>query len=159
MAKMTRRRKTIEEKVAEASEGIAMVLVPIITKSCFNKNIKLKVFGNDYNTKDGTGIRDYIHVLDLADAHIKTMHYILQRNENIIVNLASGKGHSVFDLINSSKIITQKKIDYNIVNRRKGDVESIFAISNFANKKLNWNCNYSDIDTIISSMWEIYKHA
>ena len=134
-------------------------LLPIIMETAIGIRSTLQVFGNDYNTKDGTGIRDYIHVLDLADAHIKTMHYILQRNENIIVNLATGKGHSVFDLINTSKIITEKKIDYNVVNRRNGDVESIFAISNFANKKLNWNCNYSDIDTIISSMWELYKHA
>ena len=134
-------------------------LLPIIMETAIGIRSTLQVFGNDYNTKDGTGIRDYIHVMDLADAHIKTMHYILQNNKNLIVNLATGKGHSVFDLIKKSKIITKKDIDYNVTNRREGDVESVYAISNLANKKLNWNCNYSDIDTIISSMWEIYKRS
>ena len=79
--------------------------------------------------------------------------------ENYIINLATGCGHSVFNIIKKASEITKKKIDFNVVDRRDGDVESLFAISNLANTKINWNCNYSDIDTIISSMWKIYKRS
>jgi len=134
-------------------------LLPIIMETAIGKRETFQVFGNDYNTPDGSAIRDYIHVMDLADAHIKTMSCLLETNENYIINLATGCGHSVFNIIKKTREITKKKIDFNVVDRRDGDVENLFAISNLANTKLNWNCNYSDIDTIISSMWKIYKRS
>ena len=132
-------------------------LLPIIMETAIGGKQTIEVFGDDYNTLDGSAIRDYIHVMDLADAHIKTMNYILQNNENLIVNLSTGIGHSVFDVIKKAKIITKKNINFIIGDRREGDVDSLFATSSLANNKLDWNCNYSNIDTIISSMWKVYQ--
>ena len=116
----------------------------------------LEVYGADYKTKDGTGIRDYIHVSDLSSAHIKAMDYISQNNKDIILNLGTGKGNSVFDIIKKVEKITKRKISYKIVGRRNGDTSTILASAEEANKILNWKPKCSDLDTIISSTWNIY---
>ena len=117
---------------------------------------KLEVYGNDYDTYDGTCTRDYIHVSDLAIAHAKSID-CLNENSNIKLNLATGKHYSVLDVIKKAENICGKKIAYDFVPRRPGDPSELYSISNNANKKLNWYPKFSDIETILKSMWEIYK--
>jgi UDP-glucose 4-epimerase len=95
-------------------------LIPIVMEVASGRREKMEVFGNDYDTSDGTGVRDYIHVTDLATAHVKAIEY-LNENESIILNLATGESHSVLDVINKTKEISGKNIPYHIVDRRPGD--------------------------------------
>jgi UDP-glucose 4-epimerase len=117
----------------------------------------MEVFGDDYDTPDGTGVRDYIHVNDLASAHVSALNYLVEKNENLIVNLATGVGYSVLDVINMAEKVTKKKISYEIVGRRDGDPAELTAISMRAKKLLNWEAKHSDIETLLSTIWEIYK--
>ena len=97
---------------------------------------EFKVFGNDWPTKDGTCIRDYIHVMDLAEAHLKALNYLSQiNNEHIILNLGTGKGTSVLELINTFQEVNKVKIHYTFVERRKGDMPEVFADPSLASKK------------------------
>lgn len=128
-------------------------LLPIVMEVAAGSREKINVFGNDYDTPDGTCLRDYIHVNDLAVGHVKAIE-MLPSNRKVVTNLATGNSYSVLDVINKSCDITNKKIDYSIVNRREGDPDKLFASSN---NILNYNNKYSDLDTIISSMWDIYK--
>ena len=118
---------------------------------------QLAVYGNNYNTKDGTGIRDYIHVSDLAKAHIDSINYISNNKENLIINLGNEIGYSVLDVINKASEISEKKIEYRIEPKREGDIDSLIANTNLAKKLIGWKPRYSDLDTIINSTWEIYK--
>jgi len=133
-------------------------LLPIIMKVASGEQKGMSVYGNDYNTKDGSCIRDYIHVNDLASAHILSMDYILENNKDLILNLATGCGYSVLEVINQSEKITGRKINYEIANRREGDPAIVIAKTNFANNLLCWRPVYSNIDTIIRSMWNVYKN-
>jgi len=133
-------------------------LLPIIMETACGSRSAVQVYGDDYDTNDGTGIRDYIHVLDLADAHIKAMNYIMQHKKNIIVNLSTQNGYSVLDIIKESRKITCRNIPYAIVSRRSGDTATVVASSSLANKLLGWVPVHSDINTIVKSMWEIYKN-
>tara|TARA_Y100001970_G_C14147247_1_gene810570 strand:- start:358 stop:1311 length:954 start_codon:yes stop_codon:yes gene_type:complete len=128
-------------------------LLPIVMEVAAGLRKKIDVFGNDYNTSDGTCLRDYIHVNDLAVGHIKAIE-MLSNNGKIITNLATGNSYSVLDVINKSSQITNKEINYSIVDRREGDPDKLFASSN---NILNYSNRYSDLETIISSMWEVYK--
>ena len=132
-------------------------LLPLIMETAAGTRNILQIFGDDYDTLDGSAIRDYIHVTDLAIAHLNSMYYILDKNENLTLNLSTGFGCSVFDVISKAKKITKREINSIVVNRRPGDVDSLFATSKLAEKNINWHCNYSDIDTIIDSMWQMYK--
>ena len=132
-------------------------LLPIVMETALGKKASLNVFGNNYNTPDGTGIRDYIHVTDLAIAHIASLDYLSNKQNNLPLNLASGEGYSVLDVIKKTEKITGKKILYKIVDRRAGDPSKLVAVSKFAKNKINWDCAYSDIDTILHSMWNVYN--
>tara|TARA_Y100001968_G_scaffold130908_1_gene119484 strand:- start:218 stop:1204 length:987 start_codon:yes stop_codon:yes gene_type:complete len=132
-------------------------LLPIVMEVANNKRNKMKVFGNDYNTKDGTCIRDYIHVLDLASAHIKALHYLNNNCHSTIINLSTGNGNSVLDVIGVAEKITNNKINYNFSNRREGDPPILISTNNKAKKELGWSPKYS-IEEIISSMWNIYNN-
>ena len=129
-------------------------LLPIVMEVAAGLREKINVFGNDYNTPDGTCLRDYIHVNDLAVGHVKAIE-MLSNNGKITTNLATGNSYSVLDVINKSSQITNKEIKYSIIDRREGDPDKLFASSN---NILNYNNQYSDLDTIISSMWDIYKN-
>jgi UDP-glucose 4-epimerase len=133
-------------------------LLPIIMEVASGMRKELQVYGNDYETVDGSGVRDYIHVIDLADAHIKAMDYIINSNKNIIVNLSTQRGHSVLDLIKRAEQMTGRKITYKIVDRRLGDTATVIASSELAKSILGWQAKNSDINSIISSMWDIYKN-
>ncbi len=132
-------------------------LLPIVLETAIGKRDSMDIYGDDYNTPDGTGIRDYIHVNDLATAHLRTLNYIIKTKENLTLNLATGKGYSVLEVIEKMQEIIGKNINYKIIDRRPGDPSELIAVSKLANEYLNWKCNYSDIKTILQSMWDIYS--
>lgn len=132
-------------------------LLPVVMEVCSGLKKEMNVYGTNYNTPDGTCLRDYIHVNDLSSAHIKSIDYLNRNNSKLILNLATGKSYSVFEVIKQAQIITSKKINFNIVDKRAGDPEKIFAKSINAKKLLNWEAEFSDIETIIKSMWKVYR--
>lgn len=132
-------------------------LIPIAMEVAAGIREKMQVFGDNYDTHDGTGVRDYIHVSDLAIAHRKALNYISENDKDLLVNLATGEGHSVLDVINKSKEVSGKDIPFDIVGRRAGDPATVVAVSNRANKVLDWSTKYSDLDTLIRTSWDIYK--
>ena len=132
-------------------------LIPIVMETAIGKREKIFVFGNNYNTKDGTGIRDYIHVSDLADGHLTAMRYISENNKNLVINLGTGEGRSVLDIIKMAHEVSGKKIDYKITDRRDGDPNIVISGSENAKKLINWNPKHSDLFTIIKSTWNIYN--
>ncbi len=132
-------------------------LLPVVMESAIGIRDRMDIYGDDYNTPDGTGIRDYIHVNDLAIAHVRALNYIVENQENLTLNLATGKGYSVLEVIKNIQEIIGKKINYKIIDRRPGDPAELIAVSNLANEKLNWECKYSDINAILQSMWNVYS--
>ena len=132
-------------------------LIPIAMEVAAGIREKMQVFGDNYDTHDGTGVRDYIHVSDLAIAHMKALNYITENDKDLLVNLATGEGHSVLDVINKSKEVSGKDIPFDIVGRRAGDPATVVAVSNRANKVLDWSTKYSDLDTLIRTAWDVYK--
>ena len=138
-------------------ERNALNLIPIAMEVAAGIREKMQVFGDNYDTHDGTGVRDYIHVSDLAIAHRKALNYISENDKDLLVNLATGEGHSVLDVINKSKEVSGKDIPFDIVGRRAGDPATVVAVSNRANKVLDWSTKYSDLDTLIRTSWDIYK--
>ena len=134
-------------------------LLPIVMETAAGIGESMQIFGDDYDTPDGTGIRDYIHVSDLASSHLKAMDYIINQQENLTLNLATGRGYSVLDVISQAQETTGNDISYKVVGRRPGDPAKLVALSNLAKVKINWECEHSDIETILKSMWDIYhKH-
>ncbi len=132
-------------------------LLPVVMESAIGIRDGMDIYGDDYNTPDGTGIRDYIHVNDLAIAHVRALNYIVEKQENLTLNLATGKGYSVLEVIKNIQEIIGKNINYKIIDRRPGDPAELIAVSNLANEKLNWECKYSDINAILQSMWNVYS--
>ena len=131
-------------------------LIPTTMEVASGMRNKMHVFGNDYNTHDGTGLRDYIHVSDLAEAHLQALDF-LNNNNNIKVNLSSGERHSVIDVIDMTKKISGKEINYEIVERRPGDPAELYASSDLAYDALHWKPKYSDLKTLIESTWDVYN--
>jgi len=126
--------------IGEDPNGIPNNLMPFIAQVAVGKREYLSVFGNDYDTHDGTGVRDYIHVMDLAKGHIKALKY-LHKNSNfkpLVVNLGTGKGYSVLDVVKAFEKASGKKIPYKIVQRRAGDIAKCFADASYAAKVLDW---------------------
>ncbi len=131
-------------------------LVPYITQTAAGILQKLTVFGNDYDTRDGSCIRDYIHVSDIADAHVKALNYLMENKQLQAVsvfNLGTGKGVSVFEAINSFEKVSGQKLNYEVGGRRAGDVISIYANNNFATQQLNWDPKYN-LDDMMLSAWK-----
>ena len=118
---------------------------------------KIDIFGSDYATKDGTGVRDYIHVSDLASAHLDTIDYIMREKKNLTINLGTGGGYSVLDVVNKAQDICNVSIKYDFGNRRLGDSDIVVANSELAKELMSWEAKYSDLDTIIKSTWSVYK--
>jgi UDP-glucose 4-epimerase len=130
-------------------------LVPIITQTAVGKN-KLTVFGNDYNTRDGYCIRDYIHVSDVGNAHVKALDYLLEnrQKENLsLFNLGTGNGSSVMEVILSFEKVSGKKLDYTVGGRRAGDVIAVYADNTRAKKELGWIPEFS-LDDMMLSAWK-----
>jgi len=131
-------------------------LLPKIMECLINKE-DLFIYGNDYPTKDGTCIRDYIHVSDLASAHLNSINYLKSQSHSLEVNLATGKGYSVKEIIDITSKVTNNKIKYKVVNRRDGDPPELIASSNLAKDVLEWTPKQSNIENIISTMWKTYN--
>ena len=132
-------------------------LIPKVMEVAIDRKTQVAVYGNDYNTKDGNGVRDYIHVSDLAKAHIDSINYIFNNKENLTINLGNEIGYSVLDVINKSSEVSEKRIEHRIEPRREGDIDSLIANTDLAKKLISWKPRYSDLDTIVNSTWEIYK--
>ena len=129
-------------------------LLPIVMEVATGERDKIEVFGDDYNTADGTCVRDYIHVSDLATAHTKSIQFLQQEEKDLIVNLGTGYGHTVLDVIREAKIITQHPIPYEFVERRAGDPEKLIASFEMAADILKWSPIQSDLNQILQTMWE-----
>ncbi len=144
--------------IGEFQDGIPHHLIPYITETASGKREKLRIFGNDYNTPDGTCLRDYIHVVDIAIAHIAAIERLMNnKDKNIeVFNLGTGIGYSVLDIVNAFETATGIKINYEIVPRRAGDVEAVYADTRLANKELNWKAERS-LEEMMRSAWEWEK--
>jgi len=131
-------------------------LIPYVTQTAIGKNDCLNVYGNDYNTKDGTCVRDYIHVTDIADAHIKALQKLIE-DKNVpkynVINLGTGKGVSVLEIIKSFEEVNNLKLNYQFIKRRDGDVEAIYADNTKAKKVLGWEPKLS-LDDMMFSAWK-----
>ena len=139
------------------SEKDPQNLFPIIMEVLLGDKEMMEVYGHDYETPDGTCIRDYIHVNDLSLAHIKALTYLLEKKESLCVNLGTGNGYSVLESIKSAELITGKKVKFNLSERRVGDPQSLYAKSILANDVLDWSPKYSSLESIMHSMWMLYK--
>ncbi|MBC8216220.1 MAG: UDP-glucose 4-epimerase GalE [Candidatus Marinimicrobia bacterium] len=132
-------------------------LLPIVMEIASGERKHLDIYGNDYDTPDGTGVRDYIHVNDLASAHVQALKYLKDKCINLTVNLATGVGYSVLDVAYETESVTGQRIPYNIVDRRPGDPAELIAVSKEAEKILNWQPRYSDLTTLLKTMWTLYS--
>ena len=132
-------------------------LLPIIMETANGSRKEMQIFGNDYDTPDGTCIRDYIHVSDLAKGHVMALDCIIKKDKSIIVNLGSEQGFSVTEVIEAARKITGKPIPAKIVGRRAGDPARLTASSALAYELLGWKAEHSDIETLIKTSWEVYK--
>ncbi len=143
-------------EIGELPKGVPQNLVPFITQTGIGLRKELSVFGDDYPTPDGTCIRDYIHVVDLAKAHVVALQRLLNRaNESNyeVYNLGTGKGSSVLEVINSFEKVSGNKLNYKIVDRRQGDVISAYADTTKANNVLGWKAK-STLDEAMKSAWD-----
>lgn len=142
-------------EIGELPNGIPNNLMPYITQTAVGIRKKLMVYGNDYPTKDGTPIRDYIHVADLAKAHVIAIKRLINKEQQQSLeffNLGTGIGYSVLDVINSFESVTNSKLNYEITGRRDGDVPQLFASTELAKEKLGWSAE-RDLNDMISSSW------
>ena len=131
-------------------------LIKILSEVVVGKRDHIEIYGNDYDTPDGTAIRDYIHVSDLADIHLEVAKYLIENSESNLFNCGYGNGFSVLDVINTANKISQNKINYKFSNRRDGDVEKLIAETSKILKYINWKPKYNDLSEIINSSikWE-----
>lgn len=132
-------------------------LLPIIMEAASGIRSGYEIFGTDYETEDGTCVRDYIHVSDLAKAHVLALNYIMSKNESLTVNLGSEAGYSVKEMADLSEKVVGKTIPHKTGPRRAGDPAKLLASSAKARELLNWKPIYSDAETLLSSMWNLYK--
>lgn len=131
-------------------------LSPIVMEVAAGERSALQVYGDDYDTPDGTCIRDYIHVNDLAEAHLKAMEYLFRHDEDLVVNLGTARGHSVLEVIHAAEAATGRSIPYEVVGRRPGDPQMLVAACALAEERLGWKAVHSDLETIFRSMVPVY---
>lgn len=146
--------------IGELPNGVPQNLIPYLTQTAIGIREKLSVFGDDYNTPDGSCIRDYIYVVDLAKAHVIAMHRILegkQKSDVEVFNIGTGHGLSVLGLIHKFEEATGVKLNYQIVGRRAGDIEQVWADPSYANHELGWKADTSIEDTLRSAWkWQLH---
>ncbi|MGQ1788439.1 UDP-glucose 4-epimerase GalE [Saccharicrinis sp. GN24d3] len=144
--------------IGELPVGIPINLVPFITQTAAGVRKELKVFGNDYATSDGSAIRDYINVVDLAKAHVVAVDRLINTNNKHdyeVFNLGTGRGLSVLELVETFQKVNDLKLNYSIVERREGDIEKIYADTTYANAELGWKATETLEDTLLSAWnWE-----
>ncbi|PSO90006.1 MAG: UDP-glucose 4-epimerase GalE [Cyanobacteria bacterium QS_3_48_167] len=132
-------------------------LIPLILLAALGKRDSISIFGTDYPTRDGTCIRDYIHVTDLAQAHVLGLEYLLQGGETEIFNLGNGNGFSVREMIATAQAVTGREIPVALGDRRPGDPPSLVGSSEKARKSLGWHPQYSDLSQIVSHAWQWHQ--
>lgn len=138
--------------IGENPNGIPNNLLPYVSQVAVGRLAQLQVFGDDYPTSDGTGVRDYIHVVDLAQGHVKALEKLDEIKGCIPINLGTGNGTSVLEIVNTFKEISGQDIPFKIVPRRAGDIATVFADAKVANKLLNWHAK-RDLATMIADTW------
>ncbi len=144
--------------IGDNPNGIPNNLMPYITKVASGELKVLNVFGNDYPTHDGTGVRDYIHVMDLADGHVKAINKVLSDKGLHIYNLGTGIGYSVLDIVNAFERVNNKKIPYVIQKRRDGDIAECYADSSKAEKELGFKAKYN-LDDMVKDSYNFYLQS
>jgi UDP-glucose 4-epimerase len=145
--------------IGELPLGVPANLVPFITQTAAGLREKLSIFGSDYNTSDGTCIRDYIHVVDLAKAHVIAIDRMLNNKNQAnyeVFNIGTGKGLSVMELVTTFENVNNLKVNYQVVDRRPGDVEAVYADTTLANRELGWTAESTTEETL-KSAWEWEK--
>jgi len=144
--------------IGELPRGVPNNLVPFVTQTAAGVREQLSVFGNDYNTPDGSAVRDYINVVDLAKAHVVSIDRLLKSKNKTnfeFFNLGTGKGSSVLEIVNTFEKVTGKKVNYKIVGRRVGDIEQVWADTRVANEVLGWKAVKTLEETLLSAWnWE-----
>ena len=139
--------------IGEDPNGIPNNLLPYLSQVAVGRLAKLRVFGNDYATNDGTGIRDYIHVMDLADGHVKALDYLLKNEAIITVNLGTGVGYSVLDVVNAFVRVSGKAVPYEFLPRRAGDVAINYADASKALSLLGWKAS-RNLEVMCADTWK-----
>lgn len=134
-------------------------LIPLVLDAASGKRQDIKVFGTDYDTPDGSCIRDYIHVTDLADAHLRSLHYLEDGNPGDFFNLGNAVGTSVLEVVEAAKRVTGKECKVKLVGRRSGDPAKLVGSSEKAQRILGWKPQYGDIDTIVEHAWKWHENA
>ena len=132
-------------------------LIPLILQTASGRRNNFKIYGDDYKTKDGTCVRDYIHVMDIAEAHLLSLEKLIQTQSSDVYNIGNKQGYSVREIIDMVEEITQTKIPYKISQKRRGDPAELIADNSKITEKLNWRAKYSDLNTIINTAWEWEK--
>ncbi|GHV87983.1 UDP-glucose 4-epimerase GalE [Spirochaetia bacterium] len=132
-------------------------LLPVIMEGAAGIRPEIQIFGNDYDTPDGTCIRDYIHVSDLATGHVAALNYISRNNKSLKVNLGSETGFSVLEILETARKVSGQPVPAKIVGRRPGDPAKLTASAQLAKETLGWTAKHSDPETLIKTTWEVYK--
>lgn len=132
-------------------------LLPVIMEAATGMRKELQIFGDDYDTKDGTGVRDYVHVNDLAKAHVSALDYLVREKKSITVNLGSEEGLSVKEILEAARKICNVEIPARIVDRRPGDPAKLVASSGLAKELLGWKAEHSDVETLVKTSWKVYR--
>ena len=128
-------------------------LIPLILQAILGVRPHIGVFGTDYDTPDGTAVRDYVHVKDLASGHVKALEYLIGGGESTKVNLGSGHGYSVKEVIDTAAKVTGLEVPVQYQDRRPGDPPALYANPDLAKKLLGWSPEYSDLETILQTAW------
>ena len=143
-------------RIGEDPNGIPNNLMPYVTQVAVGKLKELNIFGNHYPTKDGTGVRDYIHVVDLAKGHVKALEKVLKTKGVEAYNLGTGKGYSVLEMVKAFEKVSGKKIPYKVIGRRPGDVAICFADVSKAKRELGWEAEYGLEEMCVDSWrWQV----
>ena len=138
--------------IGEDPRGIPNNLMPFVAQVAVGKRERLQVFGNDYDTPDGTGVRDYIHVVDLAEGHVCALRHLLQTKRSVTANLGTGKGHSVLEMVRAFELASGRAVPVEIVGRRPGDIDACYADVTLANELLGWRAT-RDLDAMCADSW------
>ena len=139
--------------IGELPLGTPNNLIPFITQTAAGIREKLTIFGDNYNTPDGTAIRDYIHVVDLSDAHVKSVDYLLKGKSSTTLNIGTGTGSSVLETVTAFEKINGLKLNYIIGDKREGDIEQIFAETSLSEQTLGWKTKLS-IEDALRDAWK-----
>lgn len=134
-------------------------LLPVIMEAAAGMRDRLMVFGDDYPTPDGTGVRDYVHVTDLAEAHLLALEYLVKNDRSLTVNLGSENGLSVLEILKTARRVSGRPIPAEITSRRPGDPAKLVASSALAKELLGWEAKHSDLESLVTTTWNVYRNT